>query len=71
MAKEEGPLHRLDRLEQELEQLKRDLLRQLVAGTTSQYVTKPSLFGSVKGGDIADEMIEDSKENLFKHLKDL
>jgi len=71
MAKEEGPLHRLDRLEQELEQLKRDLLRQLVAGTASQYVAKPSLFGSVKGGDITDEMIEDSKENLFKHLKDL
>jgi hypothetical protein len=50
MAKEEGLLQRLDRLEQELEQFKRDLLRQLGAGTPSQYVTKPSLFGWVEGG---------------------
>ncbi len=32
---------------------------------------KPSLFGSVRGGDITDEMIETAKKNLFRELGDV
>ena len=32
---------------------------------------KPSLFGSVRGGDITDEMIRESKKNLFRKLTDI
>ncbi len=33
---------------------------------------KPSLFGSVRGGDITDEMIEEAKKNLFgEELEDV
>ena len=73
MAKvqEEGLLRRVDRLEQELEQLKRDLLQQLVTSAASCSAGKPSLFGCVQGGDITEEMIEESKKNLFQHVKDL
>ena len=37
-------------------------------GKTKQ---KPSLFGSVSGGDITDEMIEEAKKNLFRELEDI
>ena len=32
---------------------------------------KPSLFGSVKGGDITAEMIEESRRSLFRNLADV
>jgi len=46
-------LKRIGDLEREIEYIKRDLLH-----LEAKPKRKPSLFGSVRGGDITDEMIE-------------
>lgn len=61
---------RVDALSQELEQLRRDLLRG-VANSPAVPARKPTLFGSVRAGDITDEMIEDAKRGLFPDFDDL
>ena len=63
-------LQRVDALSRELEQLRRDLLR---GGASSPAVParKPTLFGSVRAGDITDEMIEEAKKDLFPDFDDL
>lgn len=33
-------------------------------------ISKPTLFGSVRAGDITDEMIEEAKKALFRDLDD-
>lgn len=63
-------LQRVDTLSQELEQLRRDLLRS-ATGSPAVPARKPTLFGSVRAGDITDEMIEDAKRDLFRDLEDL
>jgi ribosomal protein L9 len=67
MAKtqEETLLQRVSRIQQELEYLKRDLFQELGTYSTVQSARKPSLFGSVQGGDITEEMIEEAKYHLF------
>jgi len=50
-------LKRIGNLEREIGYLKRDLMH---LGTKT--VQKPSLFGSVRGGDITDEMVEEAKK---------
>lgn len=63
-------LRRVDVLGREISQLRRELLR----GVRDQRVApaaKPSLFGSVKARDITDDMIEESKRELFRSLDDL
>ena len=70
-AQRENLLQRVDRLEQELEQLKRELLHQLAVSTVSPSAGKPSLFGCVQGGDITEQMVEESKKKLFQGLDDL
>lgn len=64
-------LERVDRLERELEQLKRDLIRSLPTMSAEIVEEKPSLFGSVRGGDVSEELIEEAKQELFRDLKDL
>ncbi len=64
-------LERVERLERELEELKRDLIRNLATVSVSTGEEKPSLFGSVRGGDVPEELIEEAKRNLFRDLKDL
>lgn len=64
-------LERVDRLERELEQLKRDLIRSLPTASAEMVEEKPSLFGSVRGGDVSEELIEEAKRELFRDLKDL
>lgn len=49
---------------------KRDLLHN-IAARTGQKKAKPSLFGSVRSGDIADEEIQKAKTALFRDLEDL
>lgn len=66
----EKVLKRIDILEQELIRLKKEVLHGL-AGREKTKKIKPSLFGSVKGGDITEEMIEQSKHNLFRRLADI
>ncbi len=70
-AQEETLLYRVHRLERELEQLKRELLRQLAAPSTANQAEKPSLFGCVRGGDVPEELIEEAKQHLFRGLEDL
>jgi len=61
-------LKRIGVLERELEYIKRDLMHLRLEEKPKQ---KPSLFGSVCGGDITDEMIEDAKKDLFRELEDI
>ena len=63
-------LKHLDVLERELTRLKRDILQGLTVRKKSKKI-KPSLFGSVRGGDVTDEMINESKKNLFRKLTDI
>lgn len=63
-------LRRVDLLGREVEQLRRDLLRGLTAPPALSQ-RKPSLFGSVRAGDITSEMIEDAKRELFPSYDDL
>jgi len=53
-------LKRIGDLEREIEYIKRDLMH-----LKEKPKQKPSLFGSVRGGDITDEMIEEAKKDLF------
>lgn len=63
-------LKQIDVLERELVKLKRDILHGLVAKEKPEKL-KPSLFGSVRGGDVTEEMIEESKHKLFRNLVDI
>jgi len=60
-------LEKIDGMERELAKLKRDVIHNLVA-VRPQRKAKPSLFGSVKGGDVTEKMIQESKQNLFRNL---
>jgi len=64
-------LKQVDALERELERLKRDLLHGLVSLRPQAAASRPSLFGSVRGGDITEGMIEEAKQGLFRDLRDL
>ncbi|MCB0228708.1 MAG: hypothetical protein KDH90_06185, partial [Anaerolineae bacterium] len=63
-------LRRVDVLSREVEQLRRDLLRG-VAAQPATLQPKPSLFGSVRAGDITAEMIDEAQRDLFRSLEDL
>ena len=55
-------LKRIDELQKGLELLRQDIIKMI---KTSQK-KKISLFGSVKGDDITEEMIEEAKHHLFR-----
>ena len=61
-------LKRIGDLEREIEYLKRDLMHLRLEEKPKQ---KPSLFGSVRGGDVTEEMIEEAKKDLFRELEDI
>ena len=63
-------LKHIDALEHELIRLKRDILHGLTVRKRPKKI-KPSLFGSVRGGDVTDEMINEIKKNLFRKLTDI
>jgi hypothetical protein len=63
-------LKRFDSLVREIENLKRDLLRSLTVGVKHREM-KPTLFGSIKGGDVTEEMIEESKQSVLRPLEDV
>ncbi|MFB6214893.1 MAG: hypothetical protein ABEI54_03395, partial [Candidatus Bipolaricaulia bacterium] len=65
-------LQRIENLERELEEIKRDLIKSLARGQGEEKAEKkPSLFGSVSGANITDETIQDSKSRLFRDMKDI
>jgi len=65
-----GVLKKVDIVEQELIRLRRDIIYTLVVQGRPEKC-KPSLFGSVNSGDVTEEMIEESKANLFRKLDEL
>jgi superfamily I DNA and RNA helicase len=63
-------IKRIDALGRELEQLKRDLLRRLKR-ETAPGSARPSLFGSVHGGDVTEEDIDKAQRALLRDLKEI
>lgn len=63
-------LKHIDVLEHELIRLKRDILHGLTVRKKTKKI-KPSLFGSVRGGDVTEQIISESKKNLFRKLTDI
>ena len=61
-------LERVSDMERTLEFLKRDIIKGL---EPSEKKTKMSLFGSVKAGEITEEMIDEAKRSLFRDLEDI
>lgn len=61
-------LERIEEIQRELELLKRDLIRNIKPHERKKTA---SLYGSVKGVDITEEMIEEAKKSLFRDLEDL
>lgn len=59
-------LKKLGEIQRELEYMKRDLIH-----IEEKSAKKASLFGSVKGEDISDEMIEKAKKELFRETGDI
>ena len=60
-------LKRIQKIEKDVQLLKREILNQ---HQPNRKPSKNSLFGSVKGGDITSEMVEEGKRSLFRDLKD-
>ena len=63
-------LKKIDGIEREIAKLKRDVIHNLVARGPLRKM-KPSLFGSVRSGDVTEKMIQESKRNLFRKLNNL
>ena len=68
----QDPLQRIESLERELEKIKRDLIKSREAEQGDEKAEKkPSLFGSVSGGNITAETIQESKRRLFRDIEDI
>lgn len=61
-------LERVSDIERTLEFLKRDIIKGI---EPSEEKGRISLFGSVKGGNITEEMINEAKRSLFRDLEDI
>ena len=61
-------LERIDNTQRQLELLKRELMRSI---QPIKKRIKSSLYGSVKGGDVTEEMIEEAKRSLFRDMRDI
>jgi len=69
-VRQETLLQRVGTLAREIECLRRDLLRSRITEFQVRQ-PKPTLFGSVRGGDVTEEMIQEAKRALFRPLEDL
>ena len=61
-------LERVSNIERTLEFLKRDIIKGIEPSEEKERI---SLFGSVKGGDITEEMIDKAKRSIFRDLEDV
>jgi len=61
-------LERVSNVERILEFLKRDIIKGIEIEPKEASI---SLYGSVKGGDITEEMIDEAKRALFRELEDI
>lgn len=59
-------LERVSNIERILEFLKRDIIKGI---EIEPKEARTSLYGSVKGGDITEEMIDEAKRALFRDLE--
>ena len=64
----ESILERVSDIERTLDLLRRDIIKGI---ESSKEKGRLSLFGSVKGGDITEEMIDSAKHSLFRDLGDI
>ena len=64
----EAILERVGDIERTLESLKRDIIKGI---EPFEEEARVSLYGSVKGGDITEEMIDEAKRSLFRDLEDI
>lgn len=64
-------LKKINVLEHELEELKRTIISSLSWKKKKQHAVKPTLFGSVRGGDITEQMIDDAKNNVLRNIEDI
>jgi ribosomal protein L9 len=67
MGKNGSVLEKIVSLERALYSLKIDFLK--TRAFNKKAGGRKSLFGSVRSGDITDEIIEDSKKSLFRDLR--
>jgi len=61
-------LARVGNIERTLEFLKRDIIKGI---EPYEKEASTSLYGSVRGGDITEEMIDEAKRALFRDLEDI
>jgi hypothetical protein len=61
-------LERVSEIEKTLEYLKRDIIKGIEPSEEKERI---SLFGSVKGGDVTEEIIDEAKRSLFRDLEDI
>lgn len=61
-------LERIGDIERALEFLKRDIIKGI---EPFEGEARISLYGSVKGGNITEEMIDEAKRSLFRDLEDI
>ncbi|MBD3181968.1 hypothetical protein GF312_06740 [Candidatus Poribacteria bacterium] len=61
-------LERVRELEKSLEILKRDIIKGI---EPAERRTNISFYGSVKAGEITEEMINEAKKSLFRDLIEL
>lgn len=61
-------LERVCDMEQRIELLKHDLIKGI---EPYKGEVKASLYGSVRGDDISEEMIDEAKHSLFRNIEDI
>lgn len=63
-------LKKVNNLEREIEELKRDIIRNLSLKVKKQKIIKRTLFGSVRGGDVTIQMIDEAKRRVLRDIDD-
>lgn len=61
-------LKRINQIQRSLDLLRRDLIKEIKLSEKGERI---SLFGSVKGDDVTEEMVEEAKHHLFREIKDI
>ena len=69
MVKEKSDiLKRINQIQRSLDLLRRDLIKEIKLPEKGKRI---SLFGSVKGGNVTEEMVEEAKHHLFREIEDI
>lgn len=68
VKKKSDILKRINQIQRSLDLLRRDLIKEIKLPEKEKRI---SLFGSVKGGDVTEEMVEEAKRHLFREIEDI